>query len=613
MRKNDFNSRNIFAFIHDLSAAFIAWYLSYILRFNLNMPVEHFAVFKLGALLVLLSQTTAFIALGIHRLTWRFVSILDLKKILLMQFVSLSILVTSLFMLGFIHDIPRSVFIFYPVLVNFLLLGSRITYRAITEHKRFNFYIKKGKPVIVIGKTNSILNLVRDLRHSNAWCVVGILDNNKEMHGREILGVKVYGNIDDLSKLASRLSVKHIIISIPSATKKEYRYIIDMATQIGIEAFIAPVVNNMITGHQMLQQIRRVDVEDLLGRERINLDESGMELLIKKASVLVTGAGGSIGSELCRQIIRFNPSCLICLDISEYAIYKLEQEFISKGLPIQIKYIVGDVRHAARLEKLFAQYKFKVVYHAAAYKHVPLMENQNVVEAINNNVIGTYTVAEACRKARVDRFVLVSTDKAVNPTNVMGATKRLAEMICQGMQEKIGTQFVIVRFGNVLGSSGSVIPKFREQIKAGGPITVTHPEITRYFMSIPEAAQLVMQAGLMGEGGKIFVLDMGNPIRIVDLARDMIRLSGFTEDEIKIEFSGLRPGEKLYEEVLADDEHTLPTPHAKLRVALAKTVDLEWVNGLMEWISTTLDKEEVTVKQELKNWLEEYQSDCNAL
>jgi FlaA1/EpsC-like NDP-sugar epimerase len=260
-----------------------------------------------------------------------------------------------------------------------------------------------------------------------------------------------------------------------------------------------------------------------------------------------------------------------------------------------------------RLDKIFARYQPKLVFHAAAYKHVPLMETENVSEAFNNNVLGTYILAKACKKANVEKFIFISTDKAVNPTSVMGATKRLAEMICQGLQEKKGTRFVIVRFGNVLGSSGSVIPRFREQINAGGPVTVTHPDITRYFMSIPEAAQLVIQAGSIGKDCEIFVLDMGAPVRILDLAKDMIKLSGFSEDEIKIEFSGLRPGEKLFEELLADDEHTLPTPFEKLRIAHARKVDIEWVNSLLKWTDSMLEKDEKLIKNELKIWVEEYQ------
>jgi FlaA1/EpsC-like NDP-sugar epimerase len=325
--------------------------------------------------------------------------------------------------------------------------------------------------------------------------------------------------------------------------------------------------------------------------------------------VMVTGAGGSIGSELCRQILRFAPSLLICFDISEFALYQLEQTLSAEGSNVKLLCVVGDVKNRSRLDKLLDKHQPKVVFHAAAYKHVPLMENDNVSEAFNNNVLGTYTIAQACKAANVKKFVLVSTDKAVNPTNVMGATKRLAEMVCQGLQDKSTTRFVMVRFGNVLGSSGSVIPKFRDQIKAGGPVTVTHPEITRYFMSIPEAAQLVMQAGLMGSGGEIFVLDMGEPVRILDLAKDMIKLSGFEEDEIAIEFSGLRPGEKLYEELLANDEHTLPTPHEKLRIASARAVSKAWLEKMLAWVSTTQEKDELLVKQELKIWVEEYAQD----
>jgi FlaA1/EpsC-like NDP-sugar epimerase len=271
--------------------------------------------------------------------------------------------------------------------------------------------------------------------------------------------------------------------------------------------------------------------------------------------------------------------------------------------------VIGDVKNHARLDHLLDKHQPKVVFHAAAYKHVPLMENENVSEAFSNNVGGTYTLAKACKNANVSKFVLVSTDKAVNPTNVMGATKRLAEIVCQGLQEVKGTRFAIVRFGNVLGSSGSVIPKFSQQIKAGGPITVTHPEITRYFMSIPEAAQLIMQAGLISEGGEIYVLDMGEPVRIIDLAKDMIKLSGLEEDEIAIEFSGLRPGEKLYEELLTNDESTLPTSHEKLRIISTKLVDIAWVNKMLKWVETIISKDEVIVKQELKTWIEEYTPD----
>lgn len=612
MKKALLNSRSALAFIHDVAAAVVAWFAAFLLRFNFELPAEQFALIKQTLWVVVSVQGIAFISFGLYRGTWRFASIPDLKRILLTVAIAALVVLAALFMLTTNQRVPRSVLILDPILLTLMMGGSRFIYRAIKEHQLYGAYLRKGEPVIILGAGDAAVTLVKDLGQSAQWHVVGLLDDDEAMHGREILGVKVQGSIANLPKVASRYSTRHVIIAMPSARHQERRHALELANQLGLEVLTVPAIDDLISGRLSVSQIRRVDVEDLLGRDTVDLDNSGLQNLIAEHPVLVSGAGGSIGSELCRQIIKFNPSHLICLDISEYALYQLEQELSSQGLSAQLVYVVGDVKHRARLDKLLAQYQPKVVFHAAAYKHVPLMENENVAEAFNNNVIGTYTIAEACMRAKVDKFVLVSTDKAVNPTNVMGATKRLAEMVCQGMQGKAGTRFVMVRFGNVLGSSGSVIPKFREQIKVGGPITVTHPEITRYFMSIPEAAQLVMQAGLMGEGGEIFVLDMGEPVRIVDLAKDMIRLSGFTEEEIKIEFSGLRPGEKLYEELLADDEHTLPTPHVKLRIASARTVDAKWVKRLLEWISTTLDKEEALVKEELKTWVEEYQGDVNA-
>jgi FlaA1/EpsC-like NDP-sugar epimerase len=324
---------------------------------------------------------------------------------------------------------------------------------------------------------------------------------------------------------------------------------------------------------------------------------------------MVTGAGGSIGSELCHQIMKFKPKTLLCFDISEFALYQLEQDLLSLNQKVALRYLVGDVKNSKRLETIFKAHQPKLVFHAAAYKHVPMMENDNVVEAFHNNVMGTYALARACQQGKVEKCVLVSTDKAVNPTNIMGATKRLAEMVCQGLHVKNSTAFIMVRFGNVLGSSGSVIPKFREQIKSGGPITVTHPEITRYFMSIPEATQLVMQAGLMGRGGEIFVLDMGEPVRILDLAHDMIKLSGLELEDIKVEFTGLRPGEKLFEELLADDEHSLPTSHDKLRIAKARAFDTELLPDLLAWIHTLENKDEGEIKKALGGWLQEYTPD----
>ena len=612
MKKALLNSRSALALAHDVVAAAVAWFGAYLLRFNFELPPEHSSVMLQTLWVALPLQAIAFVSFGLYRGTWRFASVLDLKRILMTVTVAAVVLVAVLFMLSTAFRVPRSVLILDPILLLLMMGGSRFIYRAIKEHQLYGAHLRRGEHVIIFGAGAAAMSLVKDLSQSSQWRVVGLLDDDESMHGREILGVKVQGSIASLPKVATRFSVRHVIIAMPSAHHKERRKALELANQLGLEVLTVPSIDDLMSGRLNISQIRRVDVEDLLGRDAVDLDNSGLQGLIQRQAVLVSGAGGSIGSELCRQIVKFKPSTLICFDISEYALYQLEQELGSQASSIQLIYVVGDVKNAARLEKLLAQYQPRVVFHAAAYKHVPLMENENVSEAFNNNVLGTYTLAKASKDAGVYKFVLVSTDKAVNPTNVMGATKRLAEMVCQGLQEDEGTRFVMVRFGNVLGSSGSVIPKFREQIKAGGPITVTHPEITRYFMSIPEAAQLVMQAGLMGSGGEIFVLDMGEPVRIVDLARDMIKLSGLQEDEIAIEFSGLRPGEKLYEELLADDEHTLPTPHEKLRIASARAVDIKWVGRLLKWVATTLDKDESLVKDELKTWVEEYQGDVNA-
>ena len=615
MEKALLNSRSGLALGHDIVAAAVAWYAAYLLRFNFELPPEHHSVMLQTLWLVLPLQAFAFISFGLYRGAWRFASVLDLKRILLTVVVAAVVLVAALAMVNTFLHVPRSVLILDPILLILMLGGSRFVYRALKEHQLYGAHLRRGEPVIILGAGVAAMSLVKDLVQSSQWRVVALLDDDETMHGREILGVRVQGSISALSKLATRFGAHHVIIAMPSADHRERRRALGLANQLGLEVLTVPSIDDLMSGRFSVSQIRRVDVEDLLGRDAVDLDSSGLQDLIEGQAVLVSGAGGSIGSELCRQVVKFRPSLLICLDISEYALYQLEQEFT--GATIQLIYVVGDVKNAPRLDQLLTKYQPKVVFHAAAYKHVPLMENENVSEAFNNNVLGTYTLAKACKDARVDKFVLVSTDKAVNPTNIMGATKRLAEMVCQGLQDThsdqpTGTRFVTVRFGNVLGSSGSVIPKFRQQIAAGGPITVTHPEITRYFMSIPEAAQLVMQAGLMGSGGEIFVLDMGEPVRIVDLARDMIKLSGLQEDEIAIEFSGLRPGEKLYEELLADDEHTLPTPHEKLRIASARLVDKAWVDALLQWVGTTLSKEEALVKRELRSWVEEYSGDINA-
>lgn len=604
--------RSFAAFTYDITAALTAWLLAYLLRFNFHIPDEFLLAMQHTMLWAVPLQISIFVFYGLYKGVWRFASLPDLKRILIAVSLSMVCVVAVLFMLQPHGVVPRSVLILDPILLILLTGGGRLAYRSWKEHRLYGSSQSQGKPVLILGAGEDAITLVKELMRSEEWRVVGMLDDDTAINGRQLFGVKVLGSIKDLPTVARSFSVSNVIVAMNSVPHQAKHYAIKLANLHHLTVLTVPAFDDLLSGKVAISQIRRIEVEDLLGREAITLDTAGLHALIESKVVMISGAGGSIGSELCRQIALYQPRLLICLDISELALYKLEQEFADSLTEVTCVYAIGDVKNERRIKALLTRYKPVAVFHAAAYKHVPLMETSNVMEALANNVIGTYTLAKLCKELDVEKFVMVSTDKAVNPTNVMGASKRLAEMVCQGLQEDSGTRFVIVRFGNVLGSSGSVIPKFREQIAQGGPITVTHPDITRYFMSIPEAAQLVMQAGLMGNGAEIFVLDMGESVRIVDLARDMIRLSGLQEDEIEIQFTGLRPGEKLYEELLADDEHTLPTPHAKLRIALARTTDQAWVHALLQWIEACNSLEETLIKQQLPMWVEEYVGDINA-
>ena len=606
MKQTPINPLTLLAVLHDVTVSALAWYAAYLLRFNFAIPTEHFAHMLQTLVWVMPLQATVFVSVGLYRGVWRFASVSDLKRILFAVSSAAVLLAALLFMLSTSVVVPRSVLILDPVLLMMMMGGSRFAYRAWKEHSLYGISLTQGEPVIVLGAGEAAMALVKDLARSRQWRVVALLDDDKSMLGREVFGVKVLGAIQDLADVYRRKQAQHVIIAMPSAHHEKRRQAMELASRLGLDVLTVPAIDDLISGKVSISQIRKVDVEDLLGRDAVKLDNTGLDALIAGNPVLVSGAGGSIGSELCRQILKYKPSTLVCFDLSEFALYTLEQELSTLKKNVKFVYLTGDVKNRQRVNDVLAQYQPAVVFHAAAYKHVPLMENGNVWEALSNNVVGTYTLAQACIEAGTSKFVLISTDKAVNPTNVMGASKRLAEMVCQGLQGALGPRFVIVRFGNVLGSSGSVIPKFREQIAHGGPITITHPEITRYFMSIPEAAQLVMQAGLMGEGGEIFVLDMGEPVKIAALAADMIRLSGLQIDEIKIEYVGLRPGEKLYEELLADDEQTQATPHDKLRIALARPVDQVWLEDLLIWINSMQSVSEAQIKNELKSWVEEY-------
>jgi FlaA1/EpsC-like NDP-sugar epimerase len=600
------NIKIFLAFLHDFFAVIFSWFVAYYLRFNFAIPDEHLQILFRALPFIIVISILCFYFTGLYRGVWRFASINDLKRIIVSSLLAILTSIAFFFMYKKIGIIPRSVLVFYPLLLILTMGGARLFYRTIREHQLYGIKASIGEPLIIVGSDHRAILLAKELYTSSDWRVVGFLSDDKTMHGRELAGLKILGSTNQIAKFKERFNFRNVIISSSyEFTKNKLREIIEAASNLNIEVLTIPPINDLVSGRLNISQIRRVEVEDLLGRDKVDLDNSGLKTLIKNKTVLISGAGGSIGSELCRQIIEFNPKTLICLDISETALYNIEQKFLNLKFKNNI-YVVADVKNKERLTELFNQFKPKIVFHAAAYKHVPLLETYNVSEALINNAIGTYHLAQIAKDFKVNKFILVSTDKAVNPTNVMGASKYLAEIICRGLQLRSKTDFVITRFGNVLGSSGSVIPKFREQIAAGGPVTVTHPEMTRFFMSIPEAAQLVIQASLMGKGGQIFLLDMGEPVKITDLAKDMIKLSGLDEIDIKIKFTGLRPGEKLYEELLSEGEVIMPTTHPKLKIAFSENISVKTVEDLIEWVLSTTSKTEVQIKKELKRWVKGY-------
>ncbi|MBS1185066.1 MAG: putative epimerase/dehydratase polysaccharide-related biosynthesis protein [Proteobacteria bacterium] len=607
------NPRTVAIILHDILAASCAWLGAYWLRFNLAVPSEFQAAALSTLLWVVPLQAAVFWHFGLYRGIWRFASLPDLKRIVLAVGLAALLIPLVLVLFRVSAIVPRSVLILDPLLLVILMGGSRLAYRAWKEHRLTGMLHPDSKPVLVAGAGSAADFLVRELaRNPAGFHVVGLLDDSRDKQGRLVQGIPVLGTLADVATWAEKMEVDDVVLALPSAAHMVRKRITQVCAEAGLNVMTIPSLEDLVAGRVSVSSLRRIELDDLLGRDPVQLDDSGLHRLLTGQVVMVTGAGGSIGSELCRQIARFAPAKLVLFEQSELALYAMEQELPQRFRGLQIAPVIGDVKNAAWVNQVMAEHHPAVVFHAAAYKHVPLMENANAWEAVKNNVLGTQLVAAAAQAHGVAKFVMISTDKAVNPTNVMGATKRLAEMACQAMQQVSGTRFVSVRFGNVLGSSGSVIPKFQKQIEAGGPVTVTHPEITRYFMSIPEAAQLVLQAGLMGEGGEIFVLDMGEPVKIAELAKMMIRLSGADEDRIRIEYTGLRPGEKLYEELLADDESTLPTPHPKLRVAKARAAEPGWYAECLVWLADAGLHDEATVKRQLKTWVPEYQPEWAA-
>jgi len=602
------NLRGLLAFLHDVVAAGLAWCAAYLLRFNLEVPQDYLRAMLAQLPYVLGVHVAIFWLLGLYRGLWRYASLPDLQRILAAVGIGALAVPALLTLLGHGTQVPRSAYVIAPLLLAGIMCGSRLAYRAWKEKRLIALVAHpEAAPVLVLGAGDAAVLLLKELAGSRQWRVLGLLDDDPRKQGGEIERVKVLGPVDRVAQIAERHGVTQAIIAMPGATHEVRKRAVDFATAAGLAVMTVPALSDIIAGKVRVSALRHIELDDLLGRDPVELDIPGLQAFLKGRTVLVTGAGGSIGSELCRQIARFQPARVVLFEQSELALYRIEREFLEANAGVEVVAAIGDAKDAARVKALFAQWRPAVVFHAAAYKHVPLMESANALQAVQNNVLGTLTVARAAIASGTGKFVLISTDKAVNPSSVMGASKRLAELVCQALKGEAGaTQCVIVRFGNVLGSTGSVVPLFREQIARGGPVTVTDPEMRRYFMSIPEAAQLVLQAGHMGREGEIYVLDMGEEVKVVDLARQMIQLSGLAEGDIRIEFTGLRPGEKLYEEPLADAEHSLPTPYPKLRIARARPPESErLVEDVVAWLAREGDDADA-VRARLKGWIPEY-------
>jgi FlaA1/EpsC-like NDP-sugar epimerase len=579
-----FNRHRIFHLVVDAFLVALAWYLAFALRFDFEIPSRYAELLVKSILLVVALKVAVFVLFGFYNHWWRYVSIGDIWS------AARGVVVASLlaFVVVFLIDpvenarLPRSVILTDTVLLLAFITGTRLLARTIMERPGRHSFVAHGKEVLVVGAGDAGQLIVKELQKNRVlgYTPVGLLDDDARKKNLRIHGVRVLGTTAELARVIDDNRPDEVIIAIPSAAGETRQRIVDACRDAGVPVKTLPAVHELITGDlNLARQLREVQVEDVLGRAAVELDLASIASYLTGETVLVTGAGGSIGAELCRQIAAVGAERIVLVDSGENALVDIERELALERRYASTVAVLADSKDRAKMRRLFERFRPGVVFHAAAYKHVPLME-ENPLEAVGNNVFATAVVAEVASEFRVKRFVLVSTDKAVKPKNVLGQTKALCEWIVEAAaaREENGTHFISVRFGNVLGSSGSVIPLFRRQIARGGPVTVTHPEMTRYFMTIPEAVQLIIQAGAIGESGDVYVLDMGTPVKIIDLARDMIRLSGKEPDrDIAIEFVGVRPGEKLHEELWGDGEDATPTKHPKILRCATQPVDPLWL------------------------------------
>jgi len=577
--------------IVDIILVNIALYGALLIRFDGDIPVQYIQSFYNLSPIFTLILILCFYFFGLYKRLWQYASIGELLSVVGAVTVGTAVNVSLTYFIieGGSLPLPRSVFLLSWLLCIFLIGGSRLTWRLIRDYGlKFQNGDEKGKTVLIVGAGDTGVLVAKELRrhYGNGIKIVGFVDDDPDKQKLKVLNLPVLGNRDNLPKLINKFSVEEVIIAIPSLDGSEIREIVSLCHETEAKVKILPGMYDILEEKVTVNHIREVQVEDLLGREPVKVDLEGISGYLKNKVVLVTGAGGSIGSELCRQILKFLPAKLLLLDNCENNVYDIEMELRNTDPEVELIPLVKDIKDKKAIEDIFCHYKPCVVYHAAAHKHVPLME-ANPEEAIKNNVMGTYNVAQASDKYGAQKFVLISTDKAVNPTSIMGASKRLAEIIIQYLDKTSKTNFVAVRFGNVLASRGSVVPLFKKQIAEGGPVTVTHPEMVRYFMTIPEAVELVIQAGVLAKGGEIFVLDMGEPVKILDLAKNLIKLSGFKPGkDIEIVFTGIRPGEKLYEELLTAEEGTTATTHKRIFVAKPNGLDSALIEELIQNINS---------------------------
>lgn len=575
-------SRRAAVILHDLLMAALAWGIATLLRADFSNAQIWQAMLSVLPWVVV-AQGLVLWWVGVYRGMWRFASVPDLWNIIRGAVLGTLAVSLVLFMVSRLEGVPRLTLLLYPFVLVLLLGSPRLLYRVWRDHS-FSFAVtgKIRKRVLVLGAGYSAEKLVRDLLRDNTYHVLGFLDDNPRFLGGKIHDLPVLGTLDDLPAIARLKRAELLMIAVPSATSAQMQRMVGLCEQTGLAFRTLPQLQDLVAGKTPLAALREVSISDLLNRESVTLDWASITAGLRGKTVLVTGSGGSIGAELCRQIARLEVNSLVLYENSEFNLYRIENELRATFPGLVLHSRLGDVCDHAAVEHVFITHRPDVVFHAAAYKHVPMLEGQ-VREAVHNNVVGTRTVAQAASNQDCHTFVLISSDKAVNPANVMGASKRVAEIVCQKLSQQSTTRFVTVRFGNVLASTGSVVPLFQSQIAAGGPVTVTHPEITRYFMTIPEACQLIMQAAVMGTGGEIFVLNMGSPVRITYLAEQMIRLSGKVPGkDIEIIYTGLRPGEKLYEELFHAEENLAATSHGKIFLAQQRNSNVREVAEILD-------------------------------